>query len=231
MKRRIVSALLLISILLLLAGLGCSKEERETPPVVSVQTAVAQRGEIQQIISADAVLFPKDQAAITPKITAPVKAFYVNRGSRVHRGELLATLENRDLAAAAVDNRGSFEQAQAAYGIATSSSLPEEWQKAEYDLKVAKENYDAEQKVYDSRRMLFQQGALPRKDFDQSAVGLIQAKAQYEIAQKHLTALESAGKRDQLKSARGQLTSQKGNTRELPYSWRTLKFIVPLTAL
>ncbi len=189
---------------------SCSKKEEQAEPVVSVQVAVAQRSAIQQIISAEAVLFPRDQAAITPKIVAPVRAFFVNRGSRVHRGQLLAVLENRDLAAAEVENKGTYEQAQAAYGLETSSALPEEWQKAELDLKTAKESYDAEQKVYDSRRLLYQQGALPRKQLDESAVALVQAKAQYELAEKHLSALQSAGKQQQLKSAQGQLTSAKG---------------------
>ena len=189
---------------------SCSKKEEGAEPVVSVQTAIAQRGAIQQIISAEAVLFPRDQAAITPKVVAPVRTFYVNRGSKVQRGQVLAVLENRDLAAAEVENKGSYEQAQATYGLETSSALPEEWQKAEFDLKTTKEAYEAEQKVYDSRRLLFQQGALPRKQFDESAVALIQAKAQYEIAKKHLAALQSAGKQQQLKSAQGQLTSAKG---------------------
>jgi len=189
---------------------SCSKGTRAAEPVVTVQTAVAERGKIEQVITADAILFPKDQAAITPKITAPVKAFYVNRGSRVHRGELLAVMENRDLTAAEIENKGAYEQAQATYGIETSSSLPEEWQKAEYDLKAAKQGYDAQQKVYDSRKLLFEQGALPRKDFDQSAVAAIQARANYEIAQRHLAALEAAGKKDQMKLAKGQLTAAQG---------------------
>jgi RND family efflux transporter MFP subunit len=192
------------------ANVGCSKKEETQEPVVTVQVATAERAKIEQVISTQAVLFPKDQAAITPKISAPVRSFYVNRGSVVHRGQPLATLENRDLAAAEIENKGTFEQAQAAYGIETSSALPEEWQKAEYDLKAAKEGYDAEQKVYQSRKTLFEQGALPRKDFDQASVAIIQAKATYEIALKHLSALETAGKKDQLKSAKGQLTSAEG---------------------
>lgn len=210
--RRILNRLTpLLSLALVSAMLvSCSKKPEEAEPVVTVQTAVAQRGAIQQIISAEAVVFPRDQAAITPKVVAPVRTFYVNRGSRVHRGQLLAVLENRDLAAAEVENKGTFEQAQAAYRLATSSALPEEWQKAELDLKTAKEAYDAQQKVYDSRGVLFQQGALPRKQLDESAVALIQAKAQYEMAEKHLTALQSAGKQQQMKAARAQLTSAKG---------------------
>ena len=77
-------------------------------------------------------------------------------------------------------------------------------------MKTAKEAYDAEQKVYDSRRILYQEGAMPRKDLDASSVSLAQAKAQYEIAQQHVAALRIGGKTDQLKSAKGQLTSAQG---------------------
>ena len=189
---------------------ACSSKDKEEQPEVTVQVAQAERGKIAQVVRTEAILFPKDQAALTPKIASPVRTFYVNRGSKVHRGQLLAVLENRDLSASVMDTQGTYEQAQATYGLATTSGLPEEWQKAEYDLKSAKEAYDAQQKVFDSRKVLFDQGALPRKDYDQAAVALIQAKATYEIAQKHLAALEAAGKKDELKAAKGQLTSAQG---------------------
>ena len=194
--------------LLLLAS--CSKKDQETEPEVTVQVAKVEKQPIRQVIRGEAVLYPRDQAAITPKIVAPVKTFFVNRGSRVHAGQLLAVLENRDLAAAETENKGSYQQAQANYGIETTSALPEEWQKAEYDLKAAKETYDGQQKIYDSRKKLFEEGALPRKDFDSSAVALIQAKSQYEIATMHMTALQGAGKKRQIASAEGQLASAKG---------------------
>ena len=59
---------------------------------------------------ADAVLAPLAQAAIEPKITAPVKKFYVERGQRVKAGELLAELENTDLAAAARTTRAPMKR-------------------------------------------------------------------------------------------------------------------------
>jgi multidrug efflux pump subunit AcrA (membrane-fusion protein) len=189
---------------------SCSKKEEEGGPEVTVQAAKVEKRPIRQIIGTEAVLYPKNQAAITPKIVAPVKEFYVNRGSRVHAGQLLAVIENRDLAAAATETKGSYNQAEAAYQIETTSALPEEWQKAEYDLKAAKENLDATQKIYDSRKKLYDEGALPRKDYDASIVALTQAKSQYEIASMHMAALQSAGKKQQLKSAEGQLTSAKG---------------------
>jgi HlyD family secretion protein len=92
----------------LLLPLGCKKEEEAPTPEVYVQAAHPEQGSISDQIAADAMLSPLAQAAISPKVTAPVKKFYVQRGSRVHEGELLATLENSDLAAAALDNKGSY---------------------------------------------------------------------------------------------------------------------------
>src|SRR6516162_10533820 len=85
----------------LLALTACSKTEQEPEPIVSVQAEPVKQGEISQIITTDAVLFPINQATIVPKISAPVKKAYVARGARVHQGQLLITLENQDLAAAA----------------------------------------------------------------------------------------------------------------------------------
>src|SRR3974390_1987035 len=212
MKARRSSSLFLMSLVAgaVLLQTACSKKEAESGPEVTVQAAKVEKRSIRQVIRTEAVLYPKNQAAITPKIVAPVKTFYVNRGSRVHEGQLLAVLENRDLAAAETDTKGSYHQAEANYQIETTSALPEEWQKAEYDLKAAKENLDAQQKIYDNRKKLYDEGALPRKDYDQSLVALTQAKSQFEIASMHMTALQAAGKKQQLKSAEGQLSSAKG---------------------
>jgi HlyD family secretion protein len=189
---------------------ACSKEEAEPQPLVSVQAAPVKQGEISQSIATDAILFPINQATIVPKITSPVQKAYVARGARVRAGQLLLTLENKDLAAAAEQNRGDLEQAQAAEVIATNNSVPEELQKAQFDAQAAKENLNAQQQVYDSRKTLFDQGAIPRKDFDSASVALIQAKAQYEQAQKHLVGLQSIGHEQELKSAKAQLVSAQG---------------------
>jgi HlyD family secretion protein len=205
-----IPAVLVVTLALPLCFTACSKPEKEAEPVVSVQVAIVKQASIEKVINAEAVLFPLQQAAIIPKLSAPVKRFYVNRGSRVKAGQLLATLEDRDLAAAEVENKGALSQAEAAYATATASGLPEEFRKAELDVEAAKQGLDAEQKLYDSRQNLFQQGALPRKDLDQARVSLTQAKSQYEIAQHHWNALQAGGKEQDLKSASGQLQTARG---------------------
>src|SRR3989475_5071643 len=189
---------------------SCSKDTGEKAPVVPVQVATVEKTTLQRTVTAEAVLFPLQQSAIVPKISAPVKAFYVKRGSRVRKGQLLAGLENRDLAAAAQENQGAYNQAEATYATTTSAQLPEEIQKAQLDTQAAKQMLDAQQKIYNSRQELFQQGAIPRKELDQAGVDLTQARNQYQIAQKHLDALMATGKQQALKSAAGQLQSAKG---------------------
>src|SRR5437016_3971692 len=207
MKKLLKIACLLIS---LLAAPSCSKNSAEAPPAVPVQIVTVQQATLNQTVTADAILFPLQQSAITPKISAPVKAFHIKRASRVHKGQLLATLENRDLAAAAQENKGAYEQAEAAYATTTAADLPQEMQKAQLDLQSAQRLYEAQQKVYDSRKDLYQQGAMPRKEFDQAGVDLTNARNQYEMAQKHFDALNAIGKQQTLKSAAGQLESAKG---------------------
>lgn len=190
--------------------LGCSSKEAEKEATVPVQTAVVEQGKISKTVVAQAVLFPLNQSALTPKITSPISKFLVNRGSHVHRGQLVAILENHDLQGSALADEGSYQQAQADFASATATTLPEEMQKAEFDAASAKRALEAQQKVTENRRQLFKDGALPRKDVDQSEVDLIKAQSEYEIANRQLTALQSGIKEQRLKSVTGQLTSAKG---------------------
>jgi multidrug resistance efflux pump len=161
-------------------------------------------------VETQAVLFPLQQAAIVPKISAPVQKFLVKRGSPVREGQVLAVLENRDLAAAVQDTKGSFEQQEATYETTTAANLPEEIQKAEADVQQAQQALDAQEKVFQSRQQLFEQGALPRKELDQSRVDVTGARNQYAIAKQHLEKLMAIGKQDELKAAAGALDSAKG---------------------
>jgi HlyD family secretion protein len=198
------------AILPLLLLSACSKREQEVTPEVSVQVVRAKLGEISQIVTAEAVVFPLQQAVVTPKITSTIKSFQVQRGARVRKGQLLAVLENADLSAAAVQSKGEFEQAEASYVTSTAAGVPEQMQKAELDAASAKSSLDAQQKIYDSRKELFEQGALPRRDLDAAQVALVQARSQYQQAQKALDDLHRIGKEQALKTAGGQLSAAKG---------------------
>jgi multidrug efflux pump subunit AcrA (membrane-fusion protein) len=188
---------------------GC-KKEAVPEPLVTVQAEHPELGPIAEHIMADAVLAPLAQAAIEPKISAPVREFYVQRGARVKAGQLLVVLENKDLAAAALDNKGSYVAAQAAFDTATKAQVPEDTLKAESDLAQAKANLDLNQSIVKSRKQLFAEGAIPGRDLDTAQAALVQAQAAYDAANKHFESMRSVSRAAALKSAQGQLTSAKG---------------------
>lgn len=196
---------------LLFLSSGCGKSEKEKEPVVAVQTTPAQRSPISQTIVAEAVVFPLEQATVAPKITSTIKKFHVQRGTRVQKGQLLAELENADLKSMAQSTKGDYEQAEATYEVTVKAGLPQQIQKAELDAAAAKAAFQAQQKVYDSRKELFQQGAIPRRDLDSAEVGYLQARSQNEQAQKLLADLKRVGEAQSLKAAEGSKESALGH--------------------
>ncbi|MGA7525326.1 MAG: efflux RND transporter periplasmic adaptor subunit [Acidobacteriaceae bacterium] len=207
---------------LLVSLAGCSKNEEAAPTAVSVEAATAQIEPLTEHVATDAVLSPVAQAAISPKITAPVKKFYVQRGSHVKAGQLLATLDNKDLQAAVTDSQGVLDAADATYQTQVNAQVPEDYQKAELDLAQAKANLDLQQSIVASRKQLFAQGAIPGRDLDTAKAALVQAQAAYDSASKHLVSMKQVSRAAAIKAAQGQLESAQGKyqgaTAQLSYS-------------
>ena len=198
----------------LLTQFGCKKdaddEDKKPTALVYVQAAHPEQGSISEQITGDALLAPLAQAAISPKVTAPVKRFYVQRGARVRAGQLLAVLENKDLAAAAIDNQGAYTAAQATYDTATKATAPEDLTKAKLDLAQAKATLDLDQSIVNARKQLFQQGAIPGRDLDTAQATLVQAQSAYDIAQQHLESLQNVSNKAAIQNAKGTLESARG---------------------
>ena len=57
--------------LMAVTTVSCSKGEKEAEPLVTVQVAVAERGKIEEVITADAILFPRTRPRSRPKSPRP----------------------------------------------------------------------------------------------------------------------------------------------------------------
>jgi multidrug efflux pump subunit AcrA (membrane-fusion protein) len=208
MRKRL---LLSIAASLLVMSSCEKKEEKEAEPIVPVQVTPVRQDSIRRIVTADAVLFARDWSNVMPKISAPVRKFYVNRGDHVKQGQLVAELESGDLRAAAAESTGQLAQAEANYRTTAGAAVPEEVSKAQADVQAAKQTADAAQKLLDNREKLMREGALARKLVDDAQVAYAQAKSTYETAQSHLKALQSVGKQEQIKGAEAQVEAAKGH--------------------
>jgi len=220
-------ALVLIGILL--SGCSLKKHEpEEAEHVVTVDVAPVLSSQISLKVTADALLYPLQQAAIVPKISAPVKKFYVERGSRVRAGQLLAEVENRDLAGAAAENQAAFEQAEANYQTTARGTVPEDLQKAELEVRSAKDAMDAQQKLFDSRQALYREGAISQKEVNDAQVALSQARSQYEIAVKRLEILQGVSREQSIKAAAAQRDAAKARAESAQAQLSYSRIISPI---
>lgn len=190
--------------------ISCKKAAIPVDVSVSVQTAHPTIAPISREIEADAVLAPLAQAALSPRISSPIRAEYVQRGAHVHRGQLLLTLEDRDLQGAALDSQGTLRSAEAAYATSTGATIPEDVQKARLAVAEAKANLDVAKSTSVARKQLFEQGALPGRDADIAFAAAIQAQSAYDIATTHLASILKTTESSDMKMAEGQLSSAKG---------------------
>ncbi len=133
--------IILAALALFLIGCGTkpatSDAEKEAATPVEVATAV--REPVERVVSAQAILYPVNQSALTPKLSAPIARILVNRGDHVRKGQLLAELEDRDLVAAANEGKALYAQAQAQYATTTEAQLPDDLTKARTDRSSAQQ--------------------------------------------------------------------------------------------
>lgn len=192
---------------------GCKKagnEVEESNAAVAVQAEHPSVGPISEQITADAILAPLAQAAIVPRISAPIRAEYVQRGSHVRKGQLLLSLEDRDLQGGALDSKGAVTSAEAAYATATRATIPEEVQKAQLDVDQASANLEVANRTAEERKRLLQEGAISGRDTDTAIAAAVQAKATYDAAAKHLQSVDNTTRKTDEAAAQGQLTSAQG---------------------
>src|SRR5580658_3655958 len=216
---------------------GCGKKQEkaaagkaaEAPTPVMVETAV--HGAIDRVVSADAVLYPVDQANLTAKISAPVTKVMVNRGDHVRAGQVLAVLESADLAAAANESQHQIEQAQAAYDLLTGATVVEDRTKAEADVQSAKETLDAAKKVYDNRAAAQKEGALAQKTVDEAKLAVVQAQIQYETAQRHLESLNQVGQKQSIRGAEAQVSTAKAHYESAKVQLAYAQITSPITGI
>ncbi len=199
------------SLCLLFTMTACKKTAEEVPAAsVEVQAAHPRIAPISEEITADAILAPLAQAAIAPKISAPIRALYVQRGSHVRQGQLLMSLEDKDLRGSALDSQGSLLQARATFATAIRATLPEEVQKAQLDVDQARANLEVADRTAKERKRLFAEGAIAGRDTDTAIAAAVQARATYDMAVKHLSSVRETTSAAITQSAQGQLTSAEG---------------------
>lgn len=198
------------SALLLLTGCKKAADDAAPPPAVSVTMAHPSLGPISDEIAADAILAPLSQAAIAPRVSAPILREYVQRGAHVRRGQLLVSLDDRDLRGAALESAGAVTAARANLTATADATVPDDLRKAELDVAQLQAARDVAVRTAAERRELFRQGALSGRDADTAFAASVQAQSALDAAKQQLQSIVRVTGATTQQTAQGQLESARG---------------------
>ena len=139
---------------MLYASCGAAPEEPAPKPLVTVKLAKAETADIPITVTSPATIFPREQANITARLTAHIRELRAHKGDAVRAGQILALLENQDLAAQRNEAIASVADAQASLEKVAAGTLPSDIERARGQVATAEAAYQQAQKIYDRRKQL-----------------------------------------------------------------------------
>jgi len=155
--------------------------EAEVAPIVSVKVAKVEKSTIAAPVTAVGTIWPREKADVGAKISAQIKSMALLKNKLVRAGEVLATLESRDLQAQRAEALAALNEARANERSLVTGTIPKtnaEDQKALLDARAKVNNARA---IYERRRALFENGGISKKDLEASQLDLTTAEDELRL--------------------------------------------------
>jgi multidrug efflux system membrane fusion protein len=165
--------LLLIPFVVWLAGCGEAPREASSAahaPAIAVPAVTAAIETWPSIYEATGTVRARTSAVISSKMMGYVREVKVQTGDRVRPGQLLVTLDTRDLDVSSRRAEASREEVRGA--------VPE----ADSAMASAKANLDLAQLTFGRMQDLFQKTSISNQEFDEVSAKLKAAQAAFEMA-------------------------------------------------
>ena len=166
---------LLIPIPLVMWLAGCGEAPKEKPaaspvPAIGVSAVTATTETWPSMYEATGTVRARTSAVISAKLMGYVREVKVQAGDRVREGQLLVTLDARDLDVNSRRAEAAREEVRTA--------VPE----ADSGVAAAKANLDLAQATFARMQELFQKKSISNQEFDEVSAKLKAAQAGYDMA-------------------------------------------------
>jgi multidrug efflux pump subunit AcrA (membrane-fusion protein) len=189
-RRQFVLGLILLAIVVVGAALwvrhsrqAASSSTEEAAPVVSVRVAKAEQEPIASQVTALGTIFPRDQAVVSPKVSAQIRQMPLLKNRVVRAGEVIATLESRDLQAQRAEALAALGEAQATARSVTTGTIPQTNAQDQKALRDARASVVNARATYERRRVLYEHGGISKKDLEASQLTLTTAESDLSLAE------------------------------------------------
>jgi len=157
--------------------------EEEAAVVVSVRVAKAERDSIAAEVTALGTIFPRHEATVSSKIGGQLKQMALLKNKAVREGEVIATLESRDIQAQRAEAAAAAQEARVNLNNTTSGTIPQTRAQDEKAVRDAQANVNNARTLYERRLRLYEQGGISKKDVESSQLALTTAENDLRLAE------------------------------------------------
>ena len=178
----VLVALLFGGIIWLLLAKKQQPDEQEAV-VVSVKVAKAERGSIVSEVTALGTIFPLHEATVSSKIAGQIKQMALLKNKAVKEGDVVATLEARDVQSQRAEAAAAVEEARVNLRSTTAGSIPQTQAQDEKAVRDAHANVNNARALYERRVTLYEQGGISKKDVEAAQLALTTAENDLRLAE------------------------------------------------
>lgn len=171
---------------LILGYTSCSKTsgkqvDSTAPRSVSVRVLPVEQKQIRRNVESVGSLFPLDEVTVSSEVEGRVEQVLVDVGDHVSAGQTIVKVVPTELQLTLDQQRATLQQSRARLGLAENVEDVKDVREAAEVKKAAADLADAEQK-YLRAKTLFEQGLLPKQNFDEAESRYNAARAAYDLS-------------------------------------------------
>src|SRR6185436_19089407 len=148
---------------------------------VAVRMIPVEQKQLRRNVESVGSLFPLDEVTVSSEVEGRVDQVLVDVGDHVSAGQTIVKVVQTELQLTLDQQRASLQQARARLGLAENGEDLKDVRNAPEVKKAAADLADAEQK-YLRAKTLYEQGLLPKQNFDEAESRHNAARAAYDLS-------------------------------------------------
>src|SRR5678815_1235827 len=227
LRKWLISALVMALLALVIYKLAPKTAEEGEPEggTVSVQVAKVERETITQESKALGTDFPREQASISAKVSSQIKSMAILKNRTVRAGDVIATLESRDVQAQRAEAVKALEEARLNARALSTGTIPQARAQEAKALEDARANAATARAQYQRRLDLRAKGGLAEKDVEAAKLAVTLAEAELKLAESSATLRSSTINKNEVALAQSRIeqAEQRVATLDAQLSYATIR--------
>lgn len=175
-----------------------------------MQTATVERLNLPVTIASNGVVQPERSINLSPKTSGILKQLLVKEGDRVQENQILAYMDDSNLQGQLTQAEGQVANAQANLQRALAGNRSQDIAQAQARVIDAEAALRQAEQNFRQNQQLLTDGAINRRDFNNSLADRDRAIAQVTEAKQALSLQRAGSRPEDIAQARAQLTTSEG---------------------